>query len=447
MGLASVFVRMGYEYGDEQSKELSKEIVEEMMYNTIKKSNEIAKIIGPFYNFEKSTYTKGEFVFENRHKEEIQQLLKEGIANERLMAIAPTGSISLIAAGQSSENASSISGGIEPIFSLMYMRQVNPNTPQAYLIPQYDISLEGTLKDLGFKKSEIKEMINNIGTKNEDPIFKDKRFKTSQQLNYTQHIDILEIVSNRIDMSVSKTINVPNETTSEQIGDIYIDFIKRGVKGGTIYRDGSRQAILKEKQEEEKKKKETNKLQLIMSDLSFNKKGKIEPKKRPILMESIKKSIKYIDEDGAAKVFHIDIGFANDSEPFEVFIRATQSTKEYTEFFNGVGRLMSLGFRSNISIDEIISQVQKVKNWRNEYSPIAQMIVDTIKEMIEVRKAKGKKKKDIIENINDREGWIRDPHGFYVDTEGKLRCPVCGGEVIAEDGCYSCKNGDWNACS
>ncbi len=446
MGLASVFVRMGYRYGDENSKQLTKEFVEEIMYNTIKQSHDLVPLMGKFRNYSKSTYAKGEFAFTNdKYHDEIKTLLKEGIVNERLMAIAPTGSIALIAAAVSSE-AASVSGGVEPIFALSYMRQVNPNSKDAYLIPQYDISILPTLMDLGYSKKEALEMIEKIGTKDEDEIFKSERFLTAQKLDYKAHMDILEIVSHGIDMSVSKTINVPNTATEEDIANIYLEFMERHIKGGTIYRDGSRQAILKEKKEEEKEKEDAKKLQVFVSDLSFNKKGKIQPKERPVLMEAIKKTLKF-KENGKVKIFHIDVGFAKDAEPFEVFIRATQSSKEYTEMFNGLGRLISLAFRSNLSIDDTLSQVRKIKNWKNEYSEVASMIVDTIKEMIEVRKARGKKKEDLINTVNERKDWVRTAKGYFIDTEGKMRCPVCGGEVIAESGCYSCKNGDWNACS
>jgi hypothetical protein len=50
----------------------------------------------------------------------------------------------------------------------------------------------------------------------------------------------------------------------------------------------------------------------------------------------------------------------------------------------------------------------------------------------------------LIDKINEKAGWIRTPKGYYIDNDGKMRCPICNGEVIAHDGCYSCKNGDWN---
>jgi len=98
MGLASVFVYLGYRYGDDKSKQITKEIIEEMMYHTIKKSNELVPIMGTFEHYDKSTFKDGKFYFKNeKYNDDIKELLSNGVVNSRFMSIAPTGSISLIA--------------------------------------------------------------------------------------------------------------------------------------------------------------------------------------------------------------------------------------------------------------------------------------------------------------------------------------------------------------
>jgi ribonucleotide reductase alpha subunit len=98
MGLASTFVYLGYKYGDDNSKRITKEIIEEMMYHTIKKSNELVSTMGTFEHYDKSTFKDGKFYFKNeKYKDEIKDLLSSGVVNSRFMSIAPTGSISLLA--------------------------------------------------------------------------------------------------------------------------------------------------------------------------------------------------------------------------------------------------------------------------------------------------------------------------------------------------------------
>jgi ribonucleoside-diphosphate reductase alpha chain len=312
MGLASAFMRLGYEYGSEESIEFTKDLMDKFVLYTIRASNEFYHMSGvKFKDYDKSEYAQGIFRFNNRYEEEISKLLKDGITNFRLNAIAPTGSISMIAAYLTSDSAS-VSGGIEPVFSLNYTRKVNPNTDQEYVIDQDDIALRDTLKAMGHDEETIRRVMD--GDPKAKHITNDPRFKTAEQLTVDQHLSILEIVSNAIDMSVSKTINMPEDTTKEEISELYKKAYKLGLKGITIFRAGSRQAVLKDKS---KDKKHTLSFDL---GLNITDKGKIMPKERPIVIQSLKKTVHFNDENGGKKIMNIEVGFDDKNDPFEVFI-------------------------------------------------------------------------------------------------------------------------------
>ena len=419
MGLASAFMRLGYEYGSEESAEFTKDFIEEFVYQTVKASNEFYHISGvKFKDYDKSDYSKGIFNFRNdKYKQEISNLLKDGITNSRLIAIAPTGSISMLAAYLTSD-AASVSGGIEPVFSLNYTRKVNPNTDQEFVIDQDDIALRDTIKTMGYDDDVIRRIMD--GDPKAKHIISSPRFKTAEQLDMNQHLSILNIVSSAIDMSVSKTINLPANTSKQEISDLYKLAYKMGLKGITIFREGSRQAVLKDKAKE-KKKEITFDLGI---DLTPN--GKIKPKERPLVIQALKKTVHFKDGEDT-KILNIEIGFDERNDPFEVFIRASTSTKDYSELFNSIGRLLSLSLRSGIDVEIAVKQIKKIKNWKNEYSPICQAIAVTVEELVQLGKAKTKKKQqEAIDKIN-KQKLVTTEKGYLVDTETReAYCPVCG---------------------
>ena len=443
MGLASAFMRLGYEYGSEESAEFTKDFIEEFVYQTVKASNEFYHISGvKFKDYDKSDYSKGIFNFRNdKYKQEISNLLKDGITNSRLIAIAPTGSISMLAAYLTSD-AASVSGGIEPVFSLNYTRKVNPNTDQEFVIDQDDIALRDTIKTMGYDDDVIRRIMD--GDPKAKHIISSPRFKTAEQLDMNQHLSILNIVSSAIDMSVSKTINLPANTSKQEISDLYKLAYKMGLKGITIFREGSRQAVLKDKAKE-KKKEITFDLGI---DLTPN--GKIKPKERPLVIQALKKTVHFKDGEDT-KILNIEIGFDERNDPFEVFIRASTSTKDYSELFNSIGRLLSLSLRSGIDVEIAVKQIKKIKNWKNEYSPICQAIAVTVEELVQLGKAKTKKKQqEAIDKIN-KQKLVTTEKGYLVDTEtGEAYCPVCGakkGEGLTfASGCINCACG-WSACA
>lgn len=446
MGLGSIIMREGLEYGTEISTAYTKDLVEDFVYWTVKGSNLFYKMSGiRFKHYEDSDYARGEFYFRNdKHHKEISQLLKEGITNSRLNAIAPNGSIGMLAAFMTSE-AAAVSGGVEPIFSLNYTRKVNPNTDQEFTVDQDDIAVKDSLRGYGYSEEEIRKILD--GDPTYAHILKESRFKTAEELSTEQHLAILEVVSNAIDMSVSKTINLPESATKEEISELYKKAYKMGLKGITIFRSGSRQAVL-----ESKSKKKKPDLQFDLG-LTLSNKGKVVPKERPTVIQALKKSVRFkAPENGGVKIINIELGFDEKNEPFEVFIRATTSTQEYTELFNAIGRLVSMALRSNADIDSVLKQVRKVKNWKNEYSYICQIISSTVEELAEVGKTKSfKKKQEVLDKINKAK-LLTHPKGYLIDQEtGESYCPICmakqGEGLLFESGCVRCTSCGWAGCN
>jgi len=442
MGLGSTLARLGYRYGSKESLDFTKDFVQDFMYYVIGASHHFSVLSDTrFKHYEYSDYAKGEFVFKNeKHKDKISKLLKMGITNSRLSAIAPNGSINKLVVAAMKTPASSVSGGLEPIFSPIYTRRVNPDTPQEYIINEMDVAVYDILKERGYTDEQITEFAND-----EEAIEKlSEEIGTVKTISVEDHLNIFQIVTEAIDMQASKTVNVPATYTKEDLYNLYLDAYDRGAKGLTVYVDGSREGILNHV-------KHSKQPEFIL-DLNLTKQGKILPKERPTIINSLKKTVKFSEEGkDVVSVANIEVGFDDNNSPFEVFIRSTTTTKEYTELFNAMGRLISLALRSNADMDTILKQTRKIKDWNNNYSNMAMIIASTISELVEIGKSKSKKKRtETIKEINKHK-FMATAKGYLVDTTtGEKYCPVCyakeGEGLQIGSGCLNCDVCGWSGC-
>ncbi len=559
MGLASTFVMLNQAYGSKESFETFRKIMKEFSHAVVESSVEIADIIGPHAYYEMNRFVKkGSDLKElfkwhpNADKFEDDKYyyvwntdnpdatieLPEGkkIANARMMAVAPTGSISYIC---------QVSSGVEPIFSLAYMRRINPDLPSEYSVVVYDTSLEDYLRFYMKKnENEIEETIQKIATFDiPEEIEKNPVLVTTSQIGLPEKIAILMLSNLYIDMNTSTTFNIQRDTklgdierlseydepflkkalsrfleyrfdvkeilekellkdphhvkallhfismdptlsksSSEKyrellidlsegllsvedvyekikdseeykkalriiqtVSDFYLMSLLLNIKGTTIYVEATRTPILKLKREK-KDKKEVAVFDLGGLKITMDTKTRhLLPKKRPAVIPSLKKEVKFTI-NGEMKKMYVELGYTEDDEPFEVFFRATTSTKEFAELFNTAGRLMSLSMRLGVDVSETLRQLRKVKDWKNNYSPITRVMADVVEELVEVLKAKGMKKQKLINLEEVKSNWVLTPKGYYIDENGKARCPVCGSELAMKDGCAECLSCGWTAC-
>ena len=169
------------------------------------------------------------------------KLIKEkGLRNIAILAIAPTGSISNIVLSFKNGNKHylGVSSGIEPIFALFYTRRsesfgnkffkVFHSTVQAY------IEMNG-----------LEEKVVEAQTEAELTEYLPKYwFRTAHHINAQKRVEIQGRCQDYVDHSISSTVNLPESIEPETISDIYLKAWKKGLKGITVYRDGSRFPIL-----------------------------------------------------------------------------------------------------------------------------------------------------------------------------------------------------------
>ncbi len=132
------------------------------------------------------------------------------------------------------------SSGIEPFFALIYYKEVMSGQKLRYV----NSHLKEELKKLGLDKEEIIEEIESTGTLQhikEIPEEIRKIYVTAMDINAEDHIKMQAAFQKHVDNSISKTINFSNSATREDVKQGYLLAWENGLKGCTVYRDGSRQ--------------------------------------------------------------------------------------------------------------------------------------------------------------------------------------------------------------
>ncbi len=238
MGFADMLYQMKIPYNSEQGYELARKVMKIVNDEAHLQSSRLAEEKGTFPNWDISIYgPKGQNI---------------KMRNAALTTVAPTGSISMLL---------DCSSGIEPFFALSYYKEVMSGQKLMYLNPY----LEEELKNLNLYNEEVLKEIETTGTIRhikEIPESIRKVYVTAMDITADEHIRMQSAFQKHVDNSISKTVNFPYTATREQVKQGYILAWELGLKGCTVYRDGSRQEqvlnLNKEKKEEETISTETS---------------------------------------------------------------------------------------------------------------------------------------------------------------------------------------------
>ena len=241
MGLADLLFLLRIPYNSEDGYEFMNKLAEAMSYHSMEESVAIAKVRGPFPLIEKTDFTKGQIPvagFYELPKEMhsydwnslIEKIKKNGIRNSWTSTIAPTGTLSMIA---------DTSNGIEPIFAVVFEKRV---TVGRFFYTNR--IFETVLRENSLYDDEIlAKVANNYGSAHglsEIPGWIQKVFVTAIEIHWTDHLIAQAIWQKWISNAIAKTINMPGDITAEDVKCAYVLSHDLGLKGITVYRDGSR---------------------------------------------------------------------------------------------------------------------------------------------------------------------------------------------------------------
>ena len=242
MGWADMLMKLNISYASSEGTKLASQVMEFIDYESKCESIELSKERGRFNNFTGSIYDGKDFLY-NKYKgksagkisdeqwKELDELIKvHGIRNATTTCIAPTGTISMIAGA---------SGGVEPLFGLVFMRNVMDGTEMLEVNPIFkDYAIEH-----GFYSEELMKRISEEGTiahiDSIDDVTK-HIFVTAHDVSPYWHVKMQAAFQLHTDNAVSKTVNFVESASREDILETYVLAHENNLKGITVYRNNCR---------------------------------------------------------------------------------------------------------------------------------------------------------------------------------------------------------------
>jgi len=323
--------------------------------------------------------------------------------NATTTTIAPTGTLSIIAG---------CSSGVEPLFALSFVRNVMDGDRLVETNPFF----EQAVKDAdAFSPSLMEEIAKGGSIQKMDhlPLELREVFVTAMDIEPIWHLKMQAAFQKYTDNAVSKTVNLPNEATKEEIWDIYWKAYEYGCKGVTVYRDGSKFSQVLCTGDDKKKDEEATETD-----------AQSVVKSRPDVIYGFTQKI----STGLGELF-LTVNEMN-GKPFEVFATIGKSGGSITAKAEAIGRLVSLALRSGVEVREIVQQLKGIGGENPKFM-----------------------KKKLVKSIPDAIAHVfesRYLQGDHVDAGSpslnKELCPDCGEPLVFEEGCHICKSCAFTKC-
>ncbi len=387
MGFADMLFLLQVPYDSEKARQIAEKIMEFIQEEGRNASHQLAVERGAFPAFEESIYAQGKI-----------------LRNATITTIAPTGTLSILAG---------CSSGIEPVFALAFARNVMDGAKLIEVNPVF----ESILKNHKLHTDELMDIVSNVGSiSNIDFVPEQFRevFVTAMDISPEAHLLMQSSFQKYTDNAVSKTVNLPNNATISDVDHIYRLAYTTGCKGVTVYRDGCKASQVLTTGDA--KKSQTENAHIDHASVV---------RQRPDIVEGFTQKVKT-----GLGVLYLTVNEI-DGKPFEVFTTIGKSGRSITAKAEAIGRLVSLCFRSNVPVRDI---VQQLKGIGGEH-PVFQ-------------------KKGILLSIPDAISWVLENRYLKEDAPVVINtqdlhnptCPECGTEMTFQEGCHICPNCAYSKC-
>ena len=373
-----------------------------------------------------------------------QRMIKYGRRNLSWSTAAPTGTGSLM---------TQTTSGIEPLFKPFYKRRkkcmsindridfVDPNDGQEFmeffvLHPKF---IEWHYTIYGDERKETiinhKHLLENLDETTLNNLFKESPWynQTADDLDYNDRIHVQSIVQKYTTHAISSTINLPEDVDINIVSDIYKKSWSAGLKGNTVYREGSRTGILVNE-----KKSET--VESVLFDNEFY---DLRAPKRPRALEAKYHTIKYRN-----KTYSVIIGLLK-NRPYEVFIvsgieNIPENFDEITDYIEG-----ELIKEDNdwYNFESETFLLKEIPDTEHDEKLLSLMLSGLLRHRTPLRKIVKilEKSQPIAGSFTHKLIKVLNLYLPENEKTGEI-CPQCGEILYHENGCIICKSCGWTKC-
>lgn len=233
--LADTLAALSMKFDSHEAIEYVKHIMQTKCKAEFESSVDMAIERGSFEDFNPDIEKESEFIqmLEKEFPDVHQRMMKYGRRNISISTVAPTGTLSIL---------TQTSSGIEPVFMLSYTRRrkVNPDDKTARI--DFTDALGDTWQEFTVYHHGVKRwmQISGIDTIEQSPYYN----ATANDIAWDKRVEMQAAVQHYTTHSISSTINLPAEASTEQVSSIYLEAWRKGLKGITVYREGSRSGVL-----------------------------------------------------------------------------------------------------------------------------------------------------------------------------------------------------------
>lgn len=414
-GLSDMLIKMGIRYGSVESIDLCNMIGHAMANKAIETSALLSKQYSPYPKYNPEAIEQSAFFAKNALGDTKSLVKKYGIHNSQLLTIAPTGTLSTMLG---------VSGGIEPIFANYYTRKTESLHGHDEYYKVYTPIVQKYMEE------------HNLKDDSELPDY----FVTAQTLNYKERIDMQAIWQNHIDASISSTVNVPNNFTVEETEELYMRAWEQGLKGVTIFRDGCKRTGILTTEDHDNHIEDRDTDHKLDRGMIIKADDNCIGKKRTL-------------QTGCGTL-HCEAFFDPDTGALLETYLSKGSSGGCNNFMIGLSRMISLSARGGIDIYTIVDQL-KSSGTCPSYAVRAATKHDTSKGSscpVAVGNALVNMYEELQNELVDNDEYEsieeNDSNSItkikYINTS--IKCPQCGGKLVFEGGCNTCKDCGWSKC-
>ncbi len=414
-GLGDMFIKLKIKYDTDKALAFVDDLFNKIKHTAYDESIEIAKEKGSFPLFDKEKHLSMPFI-KTLSPETRQKIYNFGLRNVAILTIPPVGSGSVLAG---------TSSGVEPVFAFSYTRRSESLSKSVFKV--YHPLVMEYMRIANLKDDELPDF-----------------FVPAHKIQPEFRVKMQGVIQRHIDSAISSTVNLPRETTVQQVEQIYMQAWKAGCKGITVYREGSREGILITDEQADAANGERKK------ELQLPAQQTVEEWERPHMMSG--QTIKIRTQQGP---LYVTANFDNDSIR-EVFVNLGKTGSEEKSYCEAIGRLVSKYLQLGGNVKEVIDCMKGIKSnssisWDNGMKIYS--IPDSIAKALEIVSGLTTPMYAASLTQTSTESPIQVAGQQLPITgakDGWLNaevCVACGEKgVVHENGCYTCRICGYTKC-
>jgi len=408
MGFADMLLQLGIPYDSERALEIVEDVMGYIQAEATKASADLAVERGVFPAFKGSKY-------------DVPGGIK--VRNATRTTIAPTGTLSIIAG---------CSGGIEPLFALVYTRNILDGAQMVEANPFF----EETAKKGGFYTEELMKQLAggaHLSDMNGIPTEIKKIFVTAHEISPEWHVEMQAAFQKYTDNAVSKTVNFSHEAGKDDVANVYMLAYEKNLKGITIYRDRSREG----------QPMSTGQGAPQVAAVEKKPDTKIQPRKRAKRTTGITERV----NTGCGSLY-VTIN-SDDAGLCEVFSTLGKAGGCASAQLEAVCRLITLALRSGVDASAVVKQLRGIRcpsiAWEGGKSVLS--CADAIASVLERHVGGETETVEKVEKTEIPQGKMSsktEDFGLVRNIAGQ--CPDCGGLLAYQEGCFVCPACGYTKC-